>query len=108
MPWRGKACAYLVVPFALSDDGMWARQAETICFDHDLAVDIAETESEHAAGVGIYPLGADGCYLTCAPIAWYGAIQPPMEAGNSTALALSSTIRLDCLAASSLGALQLH
>lgn len=97
MPWRGKVCAYLIVPFALADDGLWARQAETICFDHDLAIDIAETESEHASGVGIYPLGDDGRSLSLCPIAWYGAVKPPCEASLAAAFTLESTIRLDHL-----------
>lgn len=84
MPWRGKVSAYLVVPFALAADGRWAKQTETICFDHDLAVEIAESETQFASGVGIYPLDEDGRCLTRSPIAWYGNFEPPTDTRERT------------------------
>ncbi|WP_454917203.1 hypothetical protein [Xanthobacter sediminis] len=86
MPWRGKVSAYLVVPFALAADGLWAKQTETVCFDHDLAIEIAQTETQFASGVGIYPLDLDGRCLTRSPIAWYGSFEPPAETRDRTAV----------------------
>ncbi|MFG1419097.1 hypothetical protein V5F38_15725 [Xanthobacter sp. V0B-10] len=106
MPWLGNVSAYLVVPFAIVANGLWARQAETICLDRDLAIDIAQTESEYASGVGVYPLDAEGRCLTVAPIAWYGLSEPPTDA--SANLALISTIRVETAAVGGGPGLRLH
>jgi hypothetical protein len=98
MPWHGKARAYLVVPFALAADGLRAEQSETICFDHDLAIEIAETESEFTSGVGVYPLDQDGHCLTYAPIAWYGPLEPPTDSGQGARLLPVSFIHIPHLA----------
>lgn len=86
MPSRGKVSAYLVVPYALAADGRWAKQTETICFDHDLAIEIAQTETQFASGVGIYPLDQGGQCLTRSPIAWYGTFEPPSDTQGSTTI----------------------
>ncbi len=106
MPWLGNVSAYLIVPFAIVANGLWARQAETICLDRDLAIDIAQTESEFASGVGIYPLDAEGRCLTAAPIAWYGLSEPPTDA--SASIALISTIRVGTAAAGAEAGPRLH
>lgn len=81
MPWRGKVNAYAVVPFSLADDGLWARESETICFDHELAIAIAAEECQFTSSVGVYPLDKDGQRLTFTPIAWYGTQEPPTDLG---------------------------
>jgi len=79
MPWRGKVTAYLVIPFVRADDGLWVQESETICFDHDLAVEMAEDDSAFSAWVVVYPLDRDGARLTGRPIACYGDLDPLTE-----------------------------
>ncbi|WP_238121199.1 MULTISPECIES: hypothetical protein [unclassified Xanthobacter] len=76
MPWRRRVCAYQVVPFTCADDGLWVMEGETICFEHDLAMEIAEADCDCAAWVGIYALDHRGERLWAAPIASYGAHNP--------------------------------
>lgn len=99
MPARGKASAYLVIPFALEADGMWVKEAETICFDRDLAIEIAKADSRFTAGVGVYPLDQDGNRLTAAPIAWYGGVEAPQGMGSGMSFPPPSGILVDQIAA---------
>ncbi|MFG1479402.1 hypothetical protein V5F53_12165 [Xanthobacter sp. V4C-4] len=112
MPSRGKVTCYLVIPFALAADGMWVKEAETVCFDYDLAIEIAEADSQFTAGVGVYPLDQDGVRLTALPVAWYGAIEPPTDSALVAAFPPASTIRVDHITgpaqAALLAALQVH
>lgn len=89
MPWRGKVSAYLVLPFAQAEDGLWVQESETICFDHDLALSIAEADGLFVAWVGVYPLDKDGLRLTRCPIACYGEGEPPAQAQPGWCAALS-------------------
>lgn len=77
MPWRRRVCAYLVVPFTCADDGLWVMEGETICFEHDLAMEIAEADGQVNAWVGVYALDHRGEPLTSGPIACYGIDGPP-------------------------------
>ena len=44
----------------VSEEGTLRIQSETICFDRDLAIAMADDDSDHCTWVGVYALDADG------------------------------------------------
>lgn len=68
------AYAYLVRSCRMTSSGDLVSDPDTICFDPDLALEIAR--DEHAAGAAVYALGFNGHLLSESPLASHGLAIP--------------------------------
>lgn len=59
MTFSGTPNAYLVMAM-VSEEGKLLLQSETICFDRDLAIAMADDDGDHCTWVGVYALDAEG------------------------------------------------
>ncbi len=76
MPIHACAYAYLVRACLLTSSGTVFTEPDTVCFDLDLALEIAENERDYAAGLAVYALGADGALLADFPLVSHGIAVP--------------------------------
>ena len=79
------AYAYLVRSCRMTSSGDVVSEPDTICFDCDLALQMARDERHHAAGTAVYALGYDGDLITDDPVASHGRSIPPPY-GSSAAI----------------------
>ena len=76
------AYAYLVRSCRMTASGDVVSEPDTICFDCDLALQMARDERRHAAGTAVYALGYDGDLIADSPLASHGlSIPPPYGCG---------------------------
>lgn len=71
------AYAYLVRACIRTSAGALFQEPDTICFDLDLALEIAETDRAHAVGLAVYAIDADGMPLAERPLVSHGIPLPP-------------------------------
>ncbi len=83
MPSNFSAYAYLVRAYLLTSSGALLAEPDTICFDLDLALEIAESDRTYAAGLAVYPLGVDGGLLADYPLVSHGVTVPAERAFNA-------------------------
>jgi hypothetical protein len=76
MPIHSSAYAYLVRACLFTSSGTLLTEPDTICFDLDLALEMAESDRAHAAGLAVYELGIDGCLLADCPLVSHGIELP--------------------------------
>lgn len=76
MPIHSSAYAYLVRACLLTSSGALFTEPDTICFDLDLALEMAESDRAHAAGLAVYALGVDGGLLADRPVVSHGIAIP--------------------------------
>lgn len=70
------AYAYLVRSCRMTSSGDLVSEPDTVCFDADLALEMARDESPHAAGTVVYALGYDGDVIDERPLARHGLVMP--------------------------------
>ncbi|WP_029004604.1 hypothetical protein [Azorhizobium doebereinerae] len=70
------AHAYLVKAYLRTSSGALLAEPDTICFDLDLALEIADNDQHYAAGLAVYALGEDGNLLADFPLVSHGMIVP--------------------------------
>ncbi|MEP9378115.1 hypothetical protein ABLE91_15465 [Aquabacter sp. CN5-332] len=83
MSMDSSAYAYLVKAYLLTSSGALLPEPDTVCFDLDLALEIAETDRTYAAGLAVYALGVDGGLLADFPLVSHGM---PVPLAVSTAM----------------------
>ncbi|QTL05420.1 hypothetical protein J5J86_09105 [Aquabacter sp. L1I39] len=71
------AYAYLVRACVRTSSGALFQEPDTICFDLDLALAMAEMDRLHAAGLAVYAIDADGAPLAERPVVSHGIPLPP-------------------------------
>ncbi|MEW6254523.1 MAG: hypothetical protein AB1592_01090 [Pseudomonadota bacterium] len=76
MPIHPCAYAYLVRACLLTSSGTLFTEPDTICFDLDLALEMAENDRDYAAGLAVYALGIDGDLLAERPLVSHGIAVP--------------------------------
>ncbi|MFG1346346.1 hypothetical protein V5F59_15740 [Xanthobacter autotrophicus DSM 431] len=74
MSLRGIPCAYLVTPILKTVTGCLIAEAETICFDRELAIEMADADRDRCAWVAVYALDSDGRCLRGGPIYSIGTL----------------------------------
>ncbi|WP_127089326.1 hypothetical protein [Aquabacter cavernae] len=79
MPIHSSAYAYLVRACLLTSSGALLTEPDTICFDLDLALEMAESDRGHAAGLAVYALGVDGGLLADYPLISHGIAIPAAQ-----------------------------
>lgn len=77
MNMAASAYAYLVRACIRTPAGAVFQEPDTICFDLDLALEIAETDRVHAVGLAVYAIDADGAPLAERPLVSHGIPLPP-------------------------------
>ncbi|TCT02671.1 hypothetical protein [Aquabacter spiritensis] len=70
------AYAYLVKSWLVTSSGAMLAEPDTICFDLDLALDMADSDRGYTAGLSVYALGADGQLLADFPLMSHGSPAP--------------------------------
>ncbi|GGF74029.1 hypothetical protein GCM10007301_37300 [Azorhizobium oxalatiphilum] len=81
------AHAYLVKAYLRTSSGALLAEPDTICFDLDLALEIAENDRHYAAGLAVYALGEDGELLADFPLISHGTVVPaPVMYAQSAAM----------------------
>lgn len=70
------AYAYLVRSWRITSSGDIVSEPDTVCFDADLALEMAREESPHAAGTVVYALGFNGDVIDDRPIIRRGLTVP--------------------------------
>jgi len=78
---HASAYAYLVKAYFLTASGTLFSEPDTICFDLDLALEIAEEERGYAAGLAVYALDAHGDLLADLPLVSHGEMIPACRTG---------------------------
>lgn len=76
MPMDSSAYAYLVKAYLRTSSGALLQEPDTVCFDLDLAMEIAESDRNYAAGLAVYALGVDGGLLGDFPLVSHGVPVP--------------------------------
>lgn len=71
-----EAYAYLVKAYLRTSSGTLMAEPDTICFDLDLALEIADNDQHYAAGLAIYALDEDGDLLADFPLVSHGMAIP--------------------------------
>lgn len=77
MKMAASAYAYLVRACVRTSAGSVFQEPDTICFDLDLALEIAETDRVHAAGLAVYAIDSNGMLLAERPLVSHGIPVPP-------------------------------
>ncbi len=73
------AHAYLVKAYLRTSSGAVIAEPDTVCFDLELALEIADCDQHYAAGLAIYALGEDGSLLADFPLISHGMIAAPPQ-----------------------------
>ncbi len=74
------AHAYLVKAYLRTSSGAVIAEPDTVCFDLDLAMEIADCDQHYAAGLAVYALDEDGSLLGDFPLVSHGLVIPPQMA----------------------------
>ncbi|OYX14591.1 MAG: hypothetical protein B7Z15_03405 [Rhizobiales bacterium 32-66-8] len=74
------AYAYLVKAYFITASGTLLSEPDTICFDLDLALEIAEADRGYAAGLAVYALDAQGDLMADLPLISHGDLFPACRA----------------------------
>lgn len=86
MSLTGTPEAYLVMTMVRTG-GALVLESETVCFDREFAMDLAREDCaggedcQMCAWSGVYPLDAEGRYITGAPIFWAGSLTAAPRSG---------------------------
>lgn len=71
------AHAYLVKAYLRTSSGAVIAEPDTVCFDLELAMEIADCDQHYAAGLAVYALDEDGALLADFPLVSHGMVVPP-------------------------------
>ncbi|MGU3493854.1 hypothetical protein ACLBXM_07420 [Xanthobacteraceae bacterium A53D] len=72
------AHAYLVKAYLRTSSGALLAEPDTVCFDLETALEIADNDQHYAAGLAIYALDEDGHLLADFPLVSHGTVIPPV------------------------------
>lgn len=71
------AYAYLVRACIRTSSGTLFQEPDTICFDLDLALEMAEADRAYAVGLAVYAIDSNGTPLAERPVISHGIPLPP-------------------------------